>query len=1574
MKRLRHIVLLILGIGILIADDTPEEFQYETSTLQAFYYFTFVAINGVEVDSNDWVGAFNGDICVGSRQWDTSGYCSDSQYTDETTCEADNYCSDSQYADETSCLDSDGTWTSINTWDWNQCGGGVCDLPVMGYGGSQQPETEGYMTAGEFPTFKIYDVSENTYYDAIPSEDIPWQNFGFNTIDELNGSILGCTDLDACNYDADATQDDDSCEYATENYDCDENCITVVDCSGECGGSAVVDECGECNGDGIDEGACDCDGNVEDCTGECGGSAVIDNCGVCGGSNTECWFVDITTSIGDVEDSESRIGMHTLASDEFNAADPLIYEIYEDEVDFTNNSPTNYIDFYFPHPEWAEDIEAFIGSYAGTDLRKDIRHFEVYTMSSFDSTTSIIVDNKIYYIQQQWDIEIDTDQNLSNGNNVKLDFNFVNDISNSGAFAKIFFYRKISGNSVIEEMTQNDNSIILHDYELLSDLRIILGTDTAQPKVTAVSPLPNEIFSLENDNFFIELNMENPDEIGVLNFFFEVNGNISNTISVQNAEQWHSEDGSSEQFDVYIDASGYYAFLNTEIGEKDFIDNVNIFIEIVDKAGNTGAGNGYDIEELGPLTFSRNENNISIETGWHLLSSPLAGDDGENMFEDLFLFPTYDCSDWCDESDVFDPYETANSGTGFYVETNGEIVTFTGNVLSQFSSILDQGWNLIGNPLVTSIDISSLLITYENMDYTADGLCLYNDCTNLSWWQASDMGIISPTPIIYNNEIGSHTGTLELPIAAGFWVHSFYDNVEISFIPSNPPASNDSTRYWSLSLFAKENMAGYNFDNSIGSEIVIGIHEDADDSFVSGEDQEIFPLSEIDIFNSYSELGINNGGQMLYRDIRSYDDPVSTWDISVESINPFSDEGIVISWEKQDANDPYEYYICDEYGSDCYDMTSTGERILEGSENIKIKSVLKELYIGCTNPLATNYDPDALGGNEADYCDLLSLLLPEEPQYLDEGDSFNLPIELVNPHDSAIVGLHFVIEYDAAMIMLNPPNLSENFSQNFGSNYTFYQSEGSNGQFSTYMVYLFFTGESGSVFSAEDILFDLSGQGINDGFTTISLSSVQINENYAFSNSCDIKIGIEYLTLTGELNYYKNEVPLPGGSISIEDSYIDFATDTYESGNFIIDSLIADFPHELIISKDEYSGDSYDYFDGLSAVDASRIARHAVNRYNFSPNEIIAANINFDYRCEYDAENGSGAPHYTDGVPTTESVCNNIGGVSWMPNISSLDASRVARYAVGIIEDLDDECDPHWVFLNPVNEIMIHDENCNNLPNASNFVRNYTTENLESDDTLKFQGIRLGDVTGNWTAPLSRENDQNIVENPMVELEVGQVVKLPLYLPNKVEIEGVDFTIQYDPEVFTFVGFNNNNSILDKSTYNTIINDDVPGIFKLVSYANSSLINDYGLLGYVKFKVVSHTTSSSTIHMDEMKINDVQQGGFLVDGNFESNSIAHGVDFQISAIPDVFALNKNYPNPFNPSTNINFELPYDGNVKIFIYDLKGSLVDELVDGYMEAGYYNLKWDGSRKASGIYFIQMIADNGSYIKMTKMMLVK
>ena len=171
------------------------------------------------------------------------------------------------------------------------------------------------------------------------------------------------------------------------------------------------------------------------------------------------------------------------------------------------------------------------------------------------------------------------------------------------------------------------------------------------------------------------------------------------------------------------------------------------------------------------------------------------------------------------------------------------------------------------------------------------------------------------------------------------------------------------------------------------------------------------------------------------------------------------------------------------------------------------------------------------------------------------------------------------------------------------------------------------------------------------------------------------------------------------------DTDLDTPTTSSGSGDFSFNSLIASATqtYELIISKDEYEGDADDYFDGLSAVDASRIARHAGNYIDLTPNERLAANVNFDYRCEANAPNdyGDGAPVYTcldgqqclglqcvdscDATATTKTDCEQSSGISWLPNITGYDAYNVAMYAAGINDDLDDQCDPHWIFINPDN-------------------------------------------------------------------------------------------------------------------------------------------------------------------------------------------------------------------------------------------------------------------------------------------------
>ncbi len=81
----------------------------------------------MNLSPEDWVGAFNGDVCVGSRRWDVGS-----------------------------------------------CSSGICDVPVYGVD-VDDPLTIGYMSVGDIPTFKIFDYSDNNFYDVqVVSDEEPW--------------------------------------------------------------------------------------------------------------------------------------------------------------------------------------------------------------------------------------------------------------------------------------------------------------------------------------------------------------------------------------------------------------------------------------------------------------------------------------------------------------------------------------------------------------------------------------------------------------------------------------------------------------------------------------------------------------------------------------------------------------------------------------------------------------------------------------------------------------------------------------------------------------------------------------------------------------------------------------------------------------------------------------------------------------------------------------------------------------------------------------------------------------------------------------------------------------------------------------------------------------------------------------------------------------------------------------------------------------------------------------------------------------------------------------------------------
>jgi hypothetical protein len=112
----------------------------------------------------------------------------------------------------------------------------------------------------------------------------------------------------------------------------------------------------------------------------------------------------------------------------------------------------------------------------------------------------------------------------------------------------------------------------------------------------------------------------------------------------------------------------------------------------------------------------------------------------------------------------------------------------------------------------------------------------------------------------------------------------------------------------------------------------------------------------------------------------------------------------------------------------------------------------------------------------------------------------------------------------------------------------------------------------------------------------------------------------------------------------------------------------------------------------------------------------------------------------------------------------------------------------------------------------------------------------------------------------------------------------------------------------------------------------------------------------------------------------DAYAVHFGIDMTVTGVepsvnpqvPKEYNLRQNYPNPFNPNTTIKFDLPKSTYAKLIIYDMLGREVMKLIDEKMDAGSYDITWDGSNFASGTYIYKLVTEDYTDIK--KMILIK
>jgi hypothetical protein len=127
------------------------------------------------------------------------------------------------------------------------------------------------------------------------------------------------------------------------------------------------------------------------------------------------------------------------------------------------------------------------------------------------------------------------------------------------------------------------------------------------------------------------------------------------------------------------------------------------------------------------------------------------------------------------------------------------------------------------------------------------------------------------------------------------------------------------------------------------------------------------------------------------------------------------------------------------------------------------------------------------------------------------------------------------------------------------------------------------------------------------------------------------------------------------------------------------------------------------------------------------------------------------------------------------------------------------------------------------------------------------------------------------------------------------------------------------------------------------------------------FGIAGTPDNGDTVHVgSSFKLDDLVMTG-----------TASAVDAPVTT-PQEFALRQNFPNPFNPTTVLSYQVPVVSNVKLVIYDVLGREVALLVNGVKDPGSYSVTWNASGLASGVYLCRL--ESASGVKVGKMILQK
>ncbi len=224
------------------------------------------------------------------------------------------------------------------------------------------------------------------------------------------------------------------------------------------------------------------------------------------------------------------------------------------------------------------------------------------------------------------------------------------------------------------------------------------------------------------------------------------------------------------------------------------------------------------------------------------------------------------------------------------------------------------------------------------------------------------------------------------------------------------------------------------------------------------------------------------------------------------------------------------------------------------------------------------------------------------------------------------------------------------------------------------------------------------------------------------------------------------------------------------------------------------------------------------------------------------------------------------------------------------------------------------------------------------------------------------------------------ILNVPVIGKFDVDVSAVQLEIKYDPEEISL----SEPALTPRTQGLTICSSSHEGIGKIgIIDLNGEHYISAGTGALVTLRVKGSDWSSRfaslTTSLEITKAILVDRDAHTIPVEILSEMKKSEEDFILgkSAVPQEFSLSRNYPNPFNPETEISYGLPRDCDVKLTIYNIAGQKVRTLIDQHQTAGYKVIHWNGKDEqgkpvASGVYFYKIQA--GDLSQSRKMLLVK